>query len=152
MPANPYLLYIESLDKMYYVPLKCNRLVDDSQESKPYQRIDTLHWTDAEQHSGKRVKLHKFPRDHQGESFPGSVTPGARIGVDDQRLESIRCFCYTTGCVAGAGRLNIDVTVIAKQLTGLENCQCRLPRIVSQSHRLCVFCLRIYLRRIQSYV
>ena len=43
MPAN---LFCESLDKMYYVPLKCNRLVD-SQESKIN---DTLHWTDAEQH------------------------------------------------------------------------------------------------------
>ena len=30
--SKPLLLYIESLDKTYYVPLKCNRLVDDSQE------------------------------------------------------------------------------------------------------------------------
>ena len=67
--SKPLLLYIESLDKTYYVPLKSNRLVDDSQESQPYQRIDTLHWTDAEQHAGKRVKLHKFPRDHKVKVF-----------------------------------------------------------------------------------
>ena len=67
--SKPLLLYIESLEKTYYVPLKCNRLVDDSRNSKPYQRIDTLHWTDAEQHTGKRVKLHKFPRDHKVKVF-----------------------------------------------------------------------------------
>ena len=30
--SKPLLLYIESLDKTYYVPLKCNRLVDDFSE------------------------------------------------------------------------------------------------------------------------
>ena len=47
---------IESLDKTYYCPLKSNRLVDDSNGRKPYQRIDALHWRDAERQSGKRVK------------------------------------------------------------------------------------------------
>lgn len=46
--SKALLLYIENLKKTYYVPLKCNRLVDDSKATKPYQRIDTLHWTAAE--------------------------------------------------------------------------------------------------------
>ena len=54
MRASRFCLYIENLDKTYYVPLKCNRLVDDSDAKKPYQRIDTLQWTDAEEKSGKR--------------------------------------------------------------------------------------------------
>ena len=67
--SKSLLLYIESLDKTYYVPLKCNRLVDDSDAKRPYQRIDTLQWTAVEQRSGKRVKLHKFPRDHKVKVF-----------------------------------------------------------------------------------
>ena len=67
--SKSLLLYIESLKKTYYVPLKSNRLVDASNGSKPYQRIDTLQWTAAEQTSGKRVKLHKFPKDHKVKVF-----------------------------------------------------------------------------------
>ena len=66
--SKPLLLYIENLDKTYYVPLKRNRLVDDSDAKKPYQRIDALQWTDAEERSG-RVKLHRFPRDHKVKVF-----------------------------------------------------------------------------------
>ena len=67
--SKSLLLYIESLNKTYYCPLKCNRLVDDSKGSKPYQRIDTLHWTPAEDRSGKRLKLHKFPKHHKVKVF-----------------------------------------------------------------------------------
>ncbi|MDE0555047.1 MAG: transposase, partial [Candidatus Poribacteria bacterium] len=39
------LLYIESLKKTYYCPMKSNRLVDEKKSKKPYQRIAALHWT-----------------------------------------------------------------------------------------------------------
>lgn len=38
--SKQLLLSIESLKKTYYCPMKSNRLVDDSQGKKPYQRID----------------------------------------------------------------------------------------------------------------
>jgi len=63
------LLYIESLKKTYYCPMKSNRLVDDSQGEKPYQRIDALHWTVSEKTVGKVVKLHKFPKHHKVKVF-----------------------------------------------------------------------------------
>ena len=44
--------------------MKANRLVDDSQGEKPYQRIDALHWTVSEETTGKVVKLYKFPKHH----------------------------------------------------------------------------------------
>ncbi len=42
------MLFIESLQKVYYCPLKANRLVDDSGGTQPYQRVDLLSWTEAE--------------------------------------------------------------------------------------------------------
>ena len=69
--SKPLLLYIENLAKTYDVALKPNRLVNDSNAQKPYQRVDVLQWTDAEQQSGKRVKLHKFPRNHKVKVFRG---------------------------------------------------------------------------------
>lgn len=67
--SKSLLLSIESLDKTYYVPLKSNRLVDDSNGSNPYQRIDTLQWSETEQVCGKCVKLNKFPKHHKVKIF-----------------------------------------------------------------------------------
>ena len=121
------LLYIESLDKTYYVPLKSNRLVDDSQSSKPYQRIDTLHWRDAEQQSGKRVKLHKFPKDHKVKVFrvvsSGRTDYVATNDLSQSDVSDTQQVCSWRWKVEQLHRE-------AKQLTGLENCQCRLARIV----------------------
>lgn len=141
--SKSLLLYIESLDKTYYVPLKSNRLVDDSNGSKPYQRIDTLQWTAAEQVSGKRVKLNKFPKNHKVKVF---------------RVASSR----RTDYVATNDLSQSDVSVVrqacdvrwkiecfhreAKQLTGLEKCQCRLPRIV-RNHIGAAFLVWIHLMR-----
>src|SRR3954470_15523357 len=42
------MLYIESLKKIYYCPLKDNRQVDDSQGARAYRRVDVLSWSEAE--------------------------------------------------------------------------------------------------------
>ena len=135
--SKSLLLYIESLKKMYYCPLKSNRLVDDSNGSNPYQRIDTLHWTDAEKQLGKRAKLHKFPKDHKVKVF---------------RVASSR----RTDYVATNDLSQSNVSVVrwkieqfhreSKQLTGLEKCQCRLPRIV-RNHIASAFLVWVHLMR-----
>ena len=38
------MLYIDSLDKVYYCPLKINRLVDDSFGKEKYKNIESLKW------------------------------------------------------------------------------------------------------------
>ncbi|RKU11744.1 transposase, partial [Candidatus Poribacteria bacterium] len=63
------MLFIESLGKKFYCPLKRNRLVDDSNGTKPYQHIDSLEWSQTEQKSGKRVKINKFPKNHKVKVF-----------------------------------------------------------------------------------
>ena len=142
--SKPLLLYIESLDKTYYVPLKSNRLVDDSQESQPYQRIDTLHWTDAEQHAGKRVKLHKFPRDHKVKVF--RVVSSGRtdyVATNDLSQSDVSATQQVCRCRWKVEQLHREVS---KQLTGLENCQCRLARIV-RNHIASAFLVWVHLMR-----
>ena len=142
--SKPLLLYIESLDKTYYVPLKSNRLVDDSQESQPYQRIDTLHWTDAEQHAGKRVKLHKFPRDHKVKVFrvvsSGRTDYVATNDLSQSDVSATQQVCRWRWKVEQLHR------EVSKQLTGLENCQCRLARIV-RNHIASAFLVWVHLMR-----
>jgi hypothetical protein len=54
-------LFIESLQKFYYCPLKDNRQVDDSGGERPYQRIDSINWIEVELHRGKQIKIKGFP-------------------------------------------------------------------------------------------
>lgn len=55
---------IEALDKVYYAPLKRNRLVSRSVDSD-YQRVETLTWTDTQAIEGQLAHLKKFPKGHQ---------------------------------------------------------------------------------------
>ena len=125
--SKSLLRSIERLDKTYDVPLTSNRLVEASNRSPPYQGIDTLQWTDVEQVSGKRIKLHKFPTAHKAKVFRGASA---------QRTDSLA----TNALSPSDGALGRQVCDgcwklerfhrEAKQLTGLESGQGRLPRIV----------------------
>ena len=63
------MLHIESLGKTYYCPLKSNRRVDDSNATRPYQRMDALEWMPSELESGKRIKIRGFPKNHKVKVF-----------------------------------------------------------------------------------
>ena len=137
------LLYIESLEKTYYCPLKSNRLVDDSNGSKPYQRIDTLHWTETERQLGKRIKLHKFPKDHKVKVFRVASSRRtdyvATNDLNQSDVSVVRKVCDVRWKIECFHRES-------KQLTGLEKCQCRLPRIV-RNHIAAAFLVWIHLMR-----
>jgi hypothetical protein len=72
------MLYIESLKRIYYCPLKDNRQVDDSQGVEPFRRVDSLLWSETALASGKRIKLKGFPKEHKVECFRVAVTTKRR--------------------------------------------------------------------------
>jgi hypothetical protein len=54
------MLFIDSLHKIYYYPLKDNRQVDDSGGEEPYRRVDELAWTNHEWAHGRNdSSVHK---------------------------------------------------------------------------------------------
>ena len=55
----------EQMQKTYSCPLKTNRRVDDSAGTIPYQRVDSLTWTQAERKQGKPIKIRGVPKDHK---------------------------------------------------------------------------------------
>ena len=63
------MLFIESLAKIYYCPLRDNRSVDDSGGAQPYQRVDSLTWSETALQQGKRIKIKGFPQDHKVQCF-----------------------------------------------------------------------------------
>jgi hypothetical protein len=63
------MLSIEKYQKLYYCPLKDNRQVDDSGGAQPYERVDSLQWSEAEKQKGKLIKIKGFPGSHKVKLF-----------------------------------------------------------------------------------
>ena len=60
---------IDNLGKIYYCPLKINRLVDDTGGAEKYKNIGELTWNKSEKISGKIIKIKGFPRDKKVNLF-----------------------------------------------------------------------------------
>ena len=122
------MLHIEALGKTYYCPLKSNRQVDDSNGHRPYPRIDSLTWTKTELKVGKCVKIKGFPKAHKVKLFRVASSTRRTDYVVTNNLSQNNTSVPHQVC---DWRWKIEqFHREAKQLTGLEKCQCRLARIV----------------------
>lgn len=125
------MLVIERMGKCYYCPLKCNRLLTESDLPGSYQRVDTLSWTPEEELSGKRVHVRDFPKGHRVSLF--------RLLRSTPRSEPDVEYIVTNDRTHPTSQVVQDVTDLwwkveefhrdTKQLTGIEACQCRGGRI-----------------------
>jgi hypothetical protein len=139
------MLYIESLKKIYYCPLKSNRLVNDSETQWGYRCVDTLEWDEAALKNGKLVKVRGFPAEHRLKLF--------RVEVSTHRTEWI----VTNDLTQDSSQASRKVCSLrwkieqfhreAKQLTGLEKCQCRKARI-QRNHIACAILVWVRLAEI----
>jgi hypothetical protein len=124
---------IECAEKLYYCPLKRNRQVSEN-PSQPYQRVETLPWTEAELASGKTIHMKKFPAGHQVKLF--------RLAVSTHRTDYVVTNDLTqndTQATKEESALRWKIEQFhreAKQVTGLEGCQCRSQR-AQRNHIAC---------------
>lgn len=113
--------------KLFYCPLKSDRQVDDSGGERPYQRVDSLHWSEQELAHGKTIKIKGFPGAKKVKLF--------RVVVSSHRTEWIVTNDLSQDSTQGAReecavRWKIEeFHREIKQLTGIESCQCRKARI-----------------------
>lgn len=141
------MLLIGSLHKIYYCPLKDNRQVDDSGSTQPYQRVDSLVWTEYELQHGKKIKIKGFPKDHKVQCFRVAVSTHRTdwIVTNDPAQDSTQ----TTQEVCGF-RWNIEqLHREGKQVTGLEHCQCRKARI-QRNHIGCALLVWVRLKQLAA--
>lgn len=143
--TRPLMRTIEQLDKVYYCPIKSNRLVDETDGEQPHQRVDGLNWSTDEQQHGKSVHLKTFPKGHRLKLF--------RLVLSTQRTE------YVVTNDLSQDSVNEVQTVCAirwkieqfhretKQLTGLEACQCRKARI-QRNHLACAMLVWAKLKQV----
>jgi hypothetical protein len=72
--AQKLMALIEQLGKIYYCPLKRNRLVDDSGGAEKYKQIEQLSWSTQERQQGKLIKIKNFPKDKKVKLFRVTVS------------------------------------------------------------------------------
>jgi hypothetical protein len=132
--AKALLLFIDSLGKFYYVPLKCNRQVDDSGGVLKYKRVDDLIWNSVDLTLGKTVKIKEFPKEHKVKLF--------RVVVSDNRTDWVitnDLSQHSTDDTQKVCAIRWKIEQFhreLKQVTGVEKCQCRKARI-QRNHIAC---------------
>ena len=139
------MMQIESLQKHYYCPLKSNRQVDDSNAQTPYQRVNALQRSENELRHGKRIKIRGFPKHHKVKLF--------RVASGNRRTDYVVTNDLAqndTSVTQQACNWRWKIEQFhreAKQLTGLEGCQCRLARIV-RNHIGCAMLVWVRLKQV----
>jgi hypothetical protein len=134
---------VEKADKIYYCPVKSNRQVTQSPD-EDYSRVDSLTWTDEELEEGKTVHLNKFPKGHQLKLF--------RIALSTQRTEYVVTNDHSQNSADATRQESAIRWKIeqfhreAKQVTGLESCQCRSQR-AQRNHIACAMLVWVRLNQ-----
>lgn len=139
------MLQIEKFGKIYCCPLKNNRQVDDSGGSNPYQRVDSLTWTEAEQQHGKIIKIKGFPAEHKVKVFRVVLSTKrtdyiVTNDIAQDNVEVVQDVCNFRWKVEQFHRET-------KQLTGIEGNQCRKARIV-RNHIGCAILVWVRLKQV----
>ncbi len=143
--AQKLMALIEALGKIYYCPLKTNRLVDDSGGVESYRRIDQLHWSAIEAQEGKTIKLRGFPKDKKVKLFRAIVSTDkteyvATNDLTQDSTDETQQVCAVRWKIEQFHRE-------LKQTTGIEACQCRKQRI-QRNHVACALLVWTRLRQI----
>lgn len=145
--AQKLMALIEKLGKVYYCPLKRNRLVDDSGGVEKYKPIEQLIWSTQERRRGKLIKIKNFPKNKKVKLF--------RVTVSTDRTDYIATNDLSQNSTDEVQQVNAIRWKIeefhreVKQMTGIESCQCRKARI-QRNHIACAILVWTHLRRLAA--
>lgn len=120
------MLLIGKLGKLYYCPLKSNRLVDDSGGVLKYRHVDSLAWSQGELAHGKIIKIRGFPKEYKVKLFRVEVSNNRTdwVVTNDLAQDSLDATQDACGIRWKIEQFHREL----KQLTGVEKCQCRKAR------------------------
>ena len=134
---------IEKEKKVYYCPIKRNRHVSED-PAQPYRRVDALAWSTREIELGKNTHMKKFPAGHQVKLF--------RLTVSTRRTD----YVITNDMSQDDAKDTKEKSALrwkieqfhreAKQVTGLEDCQCRTQR-AQRNHIACAMLVWVRLNQ-----
>jgi hypothetical protein len=139
------MLFIESMGKSYWCPLKSNRLVDDSGGIEKYRHVKAVEFDADAQVQGKIIKIKGFPKDHKVRLFRvvaanGDTEHVVTNQVAQNTTEAAQLMC---GLRWKIEQFHREI----KQVTGLEKCQCRKARL-QRNHIACAMLVWVRLKQI----
>jgi len=91
------MFLIEDLGKIYYCPLKKNRLVDDTGGIEKYKSLEKMEWKESELEQGKLIKIKGFPREKKVKLF--------RVTVSANRTEYVATNDLNQNSITGVKRV-----------------------------------------------
>jgi hypothetical protein len=139
------MLQMEKWNKIYYCPLKDNRQVDDSGATRPYQRVDSLAWTEEQEEQGKVIKIKGFPAEHKVKVFRVvlSTKRADYVVTNEMAQDNVEVVHDLCGFRWKIEQFHRET----KQLTGIEGNQCRKARIV-RNHIGCAILVWVRLKQV----
>jgi SRSO17 transposase len=143
--TNKLMLQIHDEGKLFYCPVRSNRLGKDDPTAKIYTPLKQLAWTEPELQQGKKIRLRGMPREFSMKMFRVTVSPH-RTDYVVTNDPSQTC-ANDTQQVCGIRWLIEQFHREVKQLTGIERCQCRKLRIV-RNHISCAIAVWTRLKQL----
>ncbi|MGH2414475.1 MAG: IS701 family transposase [Microcystaceae cyanobacterium] len=123
----PLMRMIEGYGKIYYCPVKKNRLVDETDGVEERKAIEDLTWSERDLQEGKLIHLNQFPQGHRVKLFRLTVLPNRMDFIVTNDLSQDSADATRLEC---AVRWKIEeLHRELKQVTGIEKCECRKERI-----------------------
>ena len=112
--------------KIFYCPLKNNRLVDESGGQQPYEPVGLLSWSAAEVEASKILKVKRMSKDYKLKLFRVLVSTHQTDYLLTNEVEP----CDTAAAEQESSfRWKIEpFHPELQQLTGVQTCPCRLTR------------------------
>jgi hypothetical protein len=143
--SNALMLYVSDLGKLFYCPVKQNRLARAPDTREHYQPINQLTWNEDELKGGKPIRLRGMPADFAMKMFrvPVSTNRTDYVVTNDpsqQCSDDTRKVCAIRWLIEQFHRE-------LKQLTGVEKCECRKQRI-QRNHIACAVLVWVRLKKI----
>jgi len=142
--THKVMLHIDSLNKIYYAPLKANRNVTKAGSGEKYKHVSTLHMDDLEKKHAVLIHVKGFPKGMDVSLFQFTISAN-RVDyiVTNDKIQKI---AQTVQDVYSMRWVIENMHREIKQLTGIEKCQCRKQRI-QRNHIACAFLVWAFLKR-----
>ena len=143
--SNAFMLHVSNLGKIFYCPVKKNRLARLPDSTEHYKPLTALQWSDEALKKGKGIPLKGMPKDFAMKMFRISVSTNRTDYVvtndpSQQCRDDTRKVCAIRWYIEQFHRE-------LKQLTGVEKCECRKQRI-QRNHIACSMLVWLRLKQI----
>ena len=141
------MLFIHDHKKIFYCPMRKNRLARPAQATESYQAIPTLMWSNEELMQGKFIRLKGMPTHIEMKLFSVAISSNR---TDFVVTNDTSQFCADdTKKICAMGWYVEQFHRELKQLTGIEQCQCRKQRM-QRNHIACAISVWVRLKKVAT--